>query len=308
MDDASFSVDQACMGLNMLAISMLMAVFMAAFHFRKATKKLSLISLSFIFLSTFLLNVGANFIRILMLVIFRIMPDHPMHDALGILVMVAYIFIPLHFLTRWTVHRFGKPLQRLNNPFSQVPSVKQIWTLYFISTLILALGIYMNLKRNNAIMSYANVTINTSKLEISEDNVFLNLQTKQIDECVTKIYNDGILIYIKPIPEFFSGEHSPLFCWQGGGYEFKRIRKAVVNEQTIYLAQIVNRQETLFTAWWYSNGEVNTVDQFDWRMRMMQGEPAFNLINVTCSSEQKLMSNLNDIFQRQIISINHKSL
>jgi exosortase N len=307
MDDATFSVDQACMGLNMLAISMLMAVFMIAFHQRKTKTTLPLLPMTLIFTTALVLNIAANFLRILMLVMFKVLPTHPLHDAIGIFCLIAYIFMPLHLISKWTIIRFGVKENVPDADSRQLPTMRS-WMTYAGAFLILSLGIYINFKRSNETMNHAQVTINTDKLVSSTSHAFTNLKAAEIDGCVTKIYNNNVLLYIKPIPEFFSGEHSPLFCWQGGGYEFKRIKKAVIDDNAIFLGQIVNERQTLYTAWWYSNGEVITIDQFDWRTRMMKGEPSFNLINVTCQSEQELIRNVKDIFQSGIISINHKTL
>lgn len=305
MDDASFSVDQACMGLNMLAISMLMAVFMIAFHTRKQNRKLQLPGLVAVFISTFALNIVANFIRMLMLVIFKVLPAHPMHELIGLVSLGLYILVPLYFVCRWMVTRWGKPF---DSPSPRMPMNAREQRIVVATMLaLLIIGVIVNYKRSNMVHMNTQVVIQNEKIGHDLQD-FSNLKVQLINDNVTKISNDQILLYIKPIPEFFTGEHSPLFCWQGGGYEFKKIKATTIFENQIYIGQIVNGNEKLHTAWWYSNGSVRTIDQFDWRLRMMKGEPSFNLINITCPSEKQLIDALKAIFETRIITVNNNSI
>jgi exosortase N len=117
------------------------------------------------------------------------------------------------------------------------------------------------------------------------------------------MHNDKVLIYVKPIPEFFTGEHTPLICWKGSGYEFRGIVKTSVDANEIYIGRLEKGNEVLFTAWWYSNGIVSTIDQWDWRSRMLVGEDRFCLINVTAASQQILLENIKSIFDNKWLAI-----
>jgi hypothetical protein len=100
--------------------------------------------------------------------------------------------------------------------------------------------------------------------------------------------SNDLLVYIKPIPEFFTGEHTPLMCWKGSGYDFKSIQKQRVEEREIYTGLLARNQEILHTAWWYSDGEMETIDQFTWRGRMLTNNRKFCLVNVTAPTEALL--------------------
>ena len=62
-----------------------------------------------------------------------------------------------------------------------------------------------------------------------------------------------------------------------------------VNGHQIVMAEIISDSERLFTAWWYDNGEYITVDQFDWRWRVMRGEADFWMVNVSSPDPERLM-------------------
>src|SRR5690606_31235327 len=49
VDGSTFSVDEACMGLNMLAFSMLIGIFILAFHYRNTKSTLGLYATTFFF-------------------------------------------------------------------------------------------------------------------------------------------------------------------------------------------------------------------------------------------------------------------
>ena len=120
-----------------------------------------------------------------------------------------------------------------------------------------------------------------------------------MEQGITKLYNDEMLVYVKPIPEFFTGEHTPLLCWKGSGFEFRSVKKVMVDEKEIYSGRLEKPGETLFTAWWYDNGEIVTIDQWNWRVRMLKRENKFSLLNVTARTESALLKNVKLILEKK---------
>src|SRR5437899_2661838 len=119
------------------------------------------------------------------------------------------------------------------------------FALVLVSLMLMSIGISLDKKRAQPFLSHTVKDI--SGFAITD-----------MDDGVTKMVNDAILIYVKPIPEFFSGEHTPLICWKGSGYTFKNVGKSEVGGKEIYYGQLVKKNETLYTAWWYDNGTVQT--------------------------------------------------
>lgn len=86
-----FSVEPACMGLEMMGLSLLIGIFLITHNQRLMQRKLGdwLISVSLVFI--FCLNIFSNLTRIILLVLFHIPPETPLHDIIGLvcLCMVA---------------------------------------------------------------------------------------------------------------------------------------------------------------------------------------------------------------------------
>ena len=290
LNGTAFTVDDACMGLHLLSISLLMGVFIIGHRCRITKHQLPFVHLTAFFLHVFLLNVVSNLFRIVVLVAFRVLPENPMHDVIGIMCLVFYVMIPLYILSGWMVHRFGKPFC-LKKDLSPLPlSGKMGAAAITVAMLMLWLGSQMQHARSESNLSHASVT-------------FENYTPVRLDGGVTKMSDEKILVYIKPIPEFFTGEHTPLICWKGSGYHFGQIGKREIKGTQVFTGHLVKAGSQLYTAWWYDNGKVKTIDQFDWRMRMLKGEGDFCLVNVTTEDEATLYAKLESIFEDNLLTI-----
>lgn len=288
VDGSTFSVDEACMGLNMLAFSMLIGIFILAFHYRNTKSTLGLYATTFFFATAFVLNILTNIIRILILVIFQIIPENPMHEMVGVLCLIVYVAIPLHFVGTWMIKKYGKAeivsqgALRLNQ--------SKITLIAILSAGILLAGISMGKNKHMSIIPFANVQYNNHHVE-------------RLDNGISKLYTEELLIYIKVIPEFFSGEHSPLICWKGSGYEFSGISSTEIAGVKVYKGTLVKDGQKLHTAWWYSNGKVQTISQLDWRLRMLKGEDKFCIVNVTAEEEATLMNSIRTMLVKNTLAI-----
>lgn len=129
------------------------------------------------------------------------------------------------------------------------------------------------------------------------------MQITQIEGGITKLTNDQVLIYVKPIPEFFTGEHTPLICWQGSGFAFKQVKKELVNGHEIFVGLLAHENTYLYSAWWYTDGEVETIDQLTWRTQMITMDRDFCLVNVTASDDVTLHKNLEQLFARRTLQV-----
>ena len=284
----AFSVDEACMGLNMLVISLLMGVFVLAFRYRVSTTTLGLYSTTIFFAGAFILNMLTNLIRIVVLVFFRIPPENPMHEVVGILCLIVYAVLPLHVVGAWMVRRYGK--SKNDSPSEPARSRSKIVCIVILPATILFVGAKLKKKPHVSHAAHADVH-------------FGKIKPERLKDGISKLSTDDILIYVKTIPEFFTGEHTPLMCWRGSGYEFSGITTTTVGGVTIYKGSLVKEGKSLHTAWWYSNGQVETISQLDWRMRMLKGEPNFCLINVTTEDEPTLATSIKSMLTTTEFSI-----
>jgi exosortase N len=259
---------------------MLMGVVALAHQYRTTKVRLSFPKLILFFLPVFGLNIFSNLLRILILVLFKIQPDNLLHDVTGILCLIGYVIVPIFFISRWMVLKMGSDneLRTLNGK-----NFRLRLAVLPLSFMLVFTGAHIHAEKKK--------TYNATPVIVK----IPGFTSTHSDNGVTKLYNREVLIYIKPIAEFFSGEHTPLMCWKGSGYRFESIKRIDLDNKEIYVAQLVNGNRTLFTAWWYANGAVQTINQFDWRYRMLKGENKFSLINVTAGDKQTLYNNLKAI-------------
>ena len=286
LDGFQFAVDEACMGLSMLSLSMLMGVFAIVHHYRREKRTLSLRWLVMFFAAVFGFNMLSNLFRIVMLVLFRILPEDPLHEIIGVLCLLLYVMMPLYYLAKTLVQRFGRPFEQMAAQ-TNAPVRSRL--------LLAALGILV------LSMSF---TVRPEGAESSIPHAFVKFKDAkgvELNGGITKLTTDDLLIYVKTIPEFFTGEHTPLLCWRGSGYQFKSIRKERMGQHEIYKGVLSRGQEKLYTAWWYTNGDLVTIDQWVWRGRMAKEKERFALVNVTAKDEILLDRSLGKIFKNGLI-------
>ena len=99
VNGSEFSVDPACAGLQMMATSFIIGLFVLAYYQKKRAKPFSLLFVLSILCGTFVLNVIANLIRIVLLVLFDIKAESGFHDIVGICCLLLYVLFPLIQLT-----------------------------------------------------------------------------------------------------------------------------------------------------------------------------------------------------------------
>lgn len=291
---AGFTVDDACMGLNMLAVSLLAGVWTIAHHGRLLNRQLPVHMLVAFFLVVFLFNLLSNLLRIVVLVMFRISAGSPLHEVMGLVCLAVYVFVPVYFLGRWWIRRWGLPGSMPER--RTLPGTLFSFALVALAALILAMGVSIGRKKSGP------STVEPVKVH------FPGFAATAMHDGVTKLNDHETLVYIKPIPEFFSAEHTPLLCWKGSGYAFKTVRETTIDDLPIYTGTLTRDGSTLYTAWWYSNGTVHTRDQTVWRWRMLKGEGRFCLVNVTAGDEEVLRHKVTTILQQDLLkTLNQKN-
>lgn len=257
IDGQNFAVETACMGLEMISVSLLFSIFLISFYQNIYQKNINTNTIFFNLLFTFLINILNNFFRILLLVFLKIGPDNIMHEFIGIISFLIYVCIPLNFIIPRIIEKWGNSFNKESYDIQTgFPKVQML-----VMSLVLFTVVY-NLK-----------AVNRSVLDKFG---------------VTQIKNENALIYIKKIPNFYSAEHSPVFCWKGSGYKFDKIQELKIGTNKVYTADLNNGNESLKTAWWFTNGKKITTSQIAWRWDSFINNQNYNLINVTAESEMEL--------------------
>ncbi|MFM7022019.1 MAG: exosortase N [Flavobacteriales bacterium] len=273
-----FSIDPECAGLNMLVLSLVVALAIISFHEKKEKKKISLLMLSLLLLLDIALAILANFLRMLSIILFEAFPGTVAHDFFGLLSLLVYCFVPLYFISKMVVKR--------SNFHEQTPLVVKEGSLRttLLSLAILLSLIPISIFKDKFQNSFADPEIEQVEVE--------GFQKTVLENHVLKLSNSQCLVYIKPTVNFYGAHHSPLVCWKGGGYQLRNEQVRKVNGMEILYAEMITPQgEVLYTSWWFDNGEHKTSSQFDWRWRMLKGEIPFRLVNVTSASREELKKN-----------------
>ena len=271
MDGQPFSVAPACMGLDMLVTGFVLALLILAYFERKYTVTTPLWKASIFCGIALGLTIFSNLIRLSSLVIFKIMPDNWMHDALGILSLVVYMLLPFFLMMRFF---YGKDKTTIAT--SKEPNSHSLFSNFKIliasHLLLISLLFWTGRQFSNPL----------KMVDTSFDKIEMDGFEKTINEVgVLKLENDSLLIYIKPPVHIFQGTHDPRFCWKGSGYELSKIEQKRFGEHDIYTAILSKGDDQLFTAWWLDNGAEKIIGEWEWRQKMMQGEKGFRMVNIT---------------------------
>lgn len=296
--DATFTVDTACMGLNLFVTGFVMVCFWIGWMEKQTQKKIPLS----IFFLTFLLSVAAilaaNLVRIVMLVFFQSPPETIGHEVIGLTCLLCYILLPMYIWVRLAYHFWGKDTHTCHAWDANLnliigKSWANLWeknAFPFLFLLLLGLESY-------ASFTYQQHRISDTK---TQELLLPGFQKQIVRDNVVEFTQENKKIYIKPAVGFWMGDHQPTVCWQASGFEFTQIEETALNSYTIYTAKLVNKQDTLHTAWWYDNGNDKTISQMRWRSESAKGAEAYRLVNVAALNKETLEDLCAELLEKKL--------
>lgn len=296
-NETAFSVDPACTGLKMLTIALVFGIFILAWYERQFQKRMNFMSIVAFLLLTLFLAIFANFSRLLALIIFHILPENPMHEMIGLFAVALYVLLPMFWLGKFYVRRFGKDfveeekVTKYDKIETQIGQIKLIFADFFGIFNRKSIYDQVNWWKKLAVFTSlgALITIGGIENQRPEWNADEELHALEIPDFEKEILVNGVvklkkkdaLVYLKPPVASIGMPHDPRYCWQGDGWEFKHIREEQINGVSVYAAQLQKEQTTLYTLWWYDNGEHQTIRESEWRWGAMKGGEGYRLVNVT---------------------------
>lgn len=288
MDGNIFSVDEACIGLNMVTTALVLGIVIIAYFEKKHQKSIKFVQTIPLFTAMLLLTIAANFIRLLTLIIFHILPENPLHDIIGLISLVAYALLPFFFIVRFFFNKM-----KTNTLYTKKTNVHIFPNRIdkIILTLLLGLQLYIS---PQFLQTKIENTQTVDQLTISD------FEKTVTDKGILKFQNEEALLYIKPPVRFFQGSHDPRFCWKGSGYEFSNIQLQEIDEQTIYTATLTKENDILYSAWWYQSDDFQTPYEWTWRWKSLSSKENFYMVNLNCedkSTLDKWLRNLNKAFE-----------
>ena len=264
------AVDPACMGLQLTGVSLLVALFLLIWQEKQTQKAVPPGWVAGYGMTVFGLTIVCNLFRIMLLVAFGAMPGTWLHELIGLVCVVAYAWLPAWGLARLLVHHAGRA------ETAKRAGGSVVWGIGLLAG---GLGLMAFAARPVVVRKdTAQLTVGTMGIGILSHQPY---QQKILSSGFVQLTAPGILIYLKPQPDWFSADHSPTACWRGSGYELRRVRETVLNGHPAYVGELRRRGNVLYTAWWFTNGAVTTASQLTMRSQMLRGETGFALVNVT---------------------------
>ncbi len=276
-----FSVDAACMGLNMLTVSLVLGITVLHFFGKKLKKTIRWWELLLYLMVIVVLNMVCNLFRIMLLVHFALMPGTPAHDLAGLLCLLVYVFLPAVLLAERVMMRAGTGLV----PGNGAPARFHLpWHLFlFIAVLLTAQH-----------MAY----FNTYREENISTKEAAGFKTSRPAPGIIKLEKSSVLIYIKRLRGFFDTEHNPMFCWKGSGFAFRNVEQKTISGTPVYTSRLVKGGQVMHSAWWYSNGQHHTNSQVHWRWNAARGAAPYSIVNVTTASADDLQKQIAAILEK----------
>ena len=291
----AFSVDHACEGLHILLLSLLTALLVINYYQTQYRRRLRIVTILVLLITTVALNIVANLFRIICLVMLAVTPSNPLHHWLGLVFLLAYILLPLMALVRWTIRRWG--VQRPEENAHPIRSRALLAAnIMMASAVLLILGLHTHAQKAHG-------------APLAAGNPVPGYTIKEREDAVLQLDNGRSLVYIKPIPGFYYTDHTPTICWLGGGYSFSAVEDTVAAGTHIFKAVMEAQRPSndtstphdakprLYTAWWYDNGIRQSIQPFDWRLDLIRGAPPYAVVNVTASTPQDLDAELIHILE-----------
>lgn len=282
-----FSVDTACMGLQMMLTSMLCGVMLIALYQRRYQKLLPLTGICAVLLCIACLNIIANLFRILLLMQFSLLPDTLAHEAVGIITLLVYVILPLLPGIRWMLLRYGKVPQNKSD-IQPAP-------LYGLGLqLLLAAGMiagHFIIKKDTS-----TTTALTQQVKHLPGYSF----TSPGDNIVKQTTADALL-YVKGIPGFYFTDHQPMICWKGSGFEFYKVQEVDMEGAKVYTAELKKDNTTLYTAWWYESRSRRSTSQLEWRWDALSSGNSYFLVNITVDKKASLAPQIRGLLSSHLI-------
>ena len=273
---SGFNVDKACLGLNMFNTGLVVTTLQIAVQEMRLKKSLSFVQLCVVFMVACVLLILANLFRIVLIVLAMALPETWLHDALGMVALVAYVVVPLYFFIRWRVQK-SAALPSAPEFFPALNPLKHaLLTLFGWGLIFLAFYQVTSLKAQNPVKD--------PKIETIE---LAGFSRRRVEDGVMEFRKDGLLIYIKPSSGFLSSDHPPVLCWKGSGFKVEEVSEIILKNGTALFAVLRKDDVVHYTTWWYDNRTVKTADP--WKWRTTAGE-AFRIVNVTSYSKEDILA------------------
>lgn len=244
------TIDDGCMGLNMLKVNFLIAVMILFFKEHKMKVKHSIGQVFLLLSVSLVLNVVSNIFRIVILVWSGEIQDGFTHQAIGLICFTVYNVLPLIWIT--------DRLRTKNLPEKESPATSSNPIVSIMASLAL---IILLIKPETA-----NILLPVAQKIAARKNMSLQM----ISNDVIKLSDKKSIIYIKSV------SHSPMICWTGDGYQIlpQQTTRNYVHDQLIKDDQLLN------SYWWYQCGVERTSSLADAIYKSVKSGQPIAIVNM----------------------------
>jgi exosortase N len=280
---SSFHIDEGCVGLKMFGTGLIAAVLLLAIKEKQSAKPFSFFAIAWSMFVMLVLLVLCNFMRILVLVLFRSMPNTASHEILGIVSLLVYAVLPFYFFIKILPQQSD---QKQSFFSANQQSMKHLVPIVFLVVFFCSTFYFSSVRTEN-------------KRDIALEKLVMPGYTKTPKEDgVMEFKSDSLLIYIKPAIKAYEGGHPPQICWRASGFELENFSERKFENYSYMFGVLKKGPYIQYTAWWYDNGNIKTIHEWEWRRR---NESPFRVINLNA---------LDSIFLVQSVEriINHSPL
>ena len=274
-----YSVDAGCMGLRLVITGFLLTLLIlnqTAISYKIKLKPV-LIS-SFLSLS-FLLVLGANFVRIVFLILFKSAEGTVSHEVIGIASLLVFHIFPMILLIRYFLRKKWVVQQPIK------PTTKRFYkpALYSLS-LVSMLMIWQTFRAENT---------NNNPLKVYD---FPGYTASKSPDGVVTYARGKVLFTLKPMNPLSFSNHHPMICWRGDGFEISNESSTALGETKCMQATLKSANNNMQTVWWYANSSgFATTNELQWRLRSVLDQEKFYLLNFTSSSRDEMIYSINEI-------------
>ena len=276
----AFMIEEGCLGIHTLIFSFLLTTFILSL--RVSSVNYSLLKMGIWYGLAFVLAFIANFIRSLILVIFRSPPDTFGHELTGIISVIVFVGLPIWWLgTSATT----SPTKGETPQFSQ----KTDSSFFSVATFFFPMVI-------GGFLLYTLFLKAEPEVGSLNEMHLAHFEKVQLTPDVAQFRNEEILLYVKAPCSPWRSDHNPQTCWAGSGFTFDHV-EMITNRAgyPIMLGKLIRKDEVLYTSWWYDNGQRITADQWKWRQAVLKGDDPYYLLNLTMEDKGSLLEELQSI-------------
>lgn len=274
-----YTVDAGCMGLRLVVTAFILTLVINQIFSRNNGLTLTRWHFMVMVKLSFLLVILANYFRILALIWAQSPEGSTSHEVIGIVCFVLFHIIPMIFISRWAIRRFGKPAER------SMPGIRSNLKTPFALVLapLLLFGLIWG------------VSVQHDNLDKIVINIPAGYQLKETKKQVSSFENGaGSVIHVKAVNPMSFSNHHPLVCWRGDGFSASKEMKVQMGEISGFGASLDKGSQHLETVWWYSDLEGNDYDdEWSWRFQSVLQRKQMFLVNYSHVDQNQLVFEMN---------------